>query len=187
MKTPAQVHGLGGVGGDGKHTRSSAPRTRKRKRTCSSAPAQHCIHACGGSGWVGKHTRSSAPAQHCIHARERGSAPAQAHPLSTASTHAAGGGWQAHPLKCTRSALHPRTRKRKRTCSSAPAQHCIHATRGPGFSLVWSPRVVRTCGRLVLTFEERPSSRSLPSARDTTHVERPCGRFLAKHAEKPAT
>ena len=35
-----------------------------------------------------------------------------------------------------------------------------------------------------LTFEERPSSRSLPSARDTTHVERPCGRFLYKARRK---
>ena len=39
----------------------------------------------GGRGGDGKHTRSSAPAQHCIHTRERGSAPA--------STHAGGGGW----------------------------------------------------------------------------------------------
>ena len=73
-------------------------------------------------GGDGKHTRSSAPAQHCIHAHERGSAPAQAHPLSTshawgrvgkhtaqvhplstASTHAKE---EAHLLKRTRSALH---------------------------------------------------------------------------------
>ena len=95
-------------GGDGEHT-------------CSSAPAQHCIHArdIGSApaeahlpGGDGKHTRSSAPAQHCIHAREicsalhprmrvggMASTPAQVHPLSTVS-----GEWQAHPLKCTESA-----------------------------------------------------------------------------------
>ena len=87
----------------------------------------------GGEGGDGKHTRSSAPAQHCIHTRERAthaveggvgggmvSTPAQVHPLSTASTHAKA---EAH---------FPRTRKRKRTCSSAPAQHCIHACGGGG-------------------------------------------------------
>ena len=63
----------------------------------------------GRTGGDGKHTRSSALAQHCIHTRE-----------SVRGGGAGGGGW----LKCTHSALHPHTRKRKRTC--------IHACGGGG-------------------------------------------------------
>ena len=69
VSTPAQVRplstvggwgGLAGGGGNGKHTRPSAP-------------AQRCFHACGrvarrGGGWGGgngRRTRSGAPARHC--------------------------------------------------------------------------------------------------------------------------
>ena len=98
----------------------------------------------------GKHTRSSAPAQHCIHACQMVSTPVQVHAFQMVSTPA-----QAHqlmpakcPLKCTRSALYPCLPNGKHTAevhalsivamagapaqahplrSSAPAQHCIHA------------------------------------------------------------
>ena len=46
------------------------------------------------------------------HARQMVRTPAQAHPLGTAHTHA---NWQAHPLKCTRSALRTRMSYGKNT------------------------------------------------------------------------
>ena len=101
--TPAQVRPL------------STASTHREK---GSAPAS--THA-GGCALL---RRCSAQAhQRCIHACGGGGG--------------VGGGWgggdgKHTPLKCTRSALHPRTRKRKRTCSSAPAQHCIHACGGGG-------------------------------------------------------
>ena len=67
-----------------------------------------------------KHTRSSAPAEHCIHACQMVGAPVQVHPLSTVK-------FFSHPFKCTRSALYPCLPNGKHTRSSAPAQHCIHA------------------------------------------------------------
>ena len=45
-------------------------------------------------------------------------------------------------------------------------------------------RVARKAGRFALAFEEHPCSRSLPSTRDTTRVERPCDRFLSKARRK---
>ena len=57
-------------------------------------------------------TRSSAPAQHCIHARERGSAPSPAQHC----THTCGGSWGGAGGG-----------DGKHTRSSAPAQHRIHA------------------------------------------------------------
>ena len=52
----------------------------------------------------GKHTRSRAPAQHCTHASQMVSTPAQVHPLSTVSLPG----------------------NSRHTSSRAPSQHCIH-------------------------------------------------------------
>ena len=89
VRTPAQVHPLstasthaewqaggvgGGVGGDGKHTRSSAF-------------AQHCIHACHLISTPAQvHSLSTAPAQHCIHACQLVSTPAQVSTVSMPAT-----------------------------------------------------------------------------------------------------
>ena len=107
------------------------------KNTPSSAPAQHCIHARhmvttpastasmpGKCQAYGNNTRPSALAQHCIHARQMVRTPARARPLNTVSMP---GKWYEHPLKRTRSALHPCQANGKRTRSNAPTQHCMHA------------------------------------------------------------
>ena len=118
----------------------------------------------GPGGGDGKHTCSSDPAQHCIHARERGSAPAPAHPLSSASTHAGGvGGGDGRGMVSTPAQAHPLSTASTHAKEEA---HLLKRTRS-----ALHPRM-------------RGSSRSLPSTRDATHVERPCGRFLCKARRK---
>ena len=108
VSTPVQVHPLSTVSMAAKWEAHPLKRTRS------------ALYPCLPNG---KHTRSSAPAQHCTHACQMVSTPVQVHPLSTVSMAAK---WEAHPLKRTRSALYPCLPNGKHTRSSAPAQHCIH-------------------------------------------------------------
>ena len=61
--------------------------------------------------------------QHCIHASQLVRTPVQAHPRGAVSLPAK---WED---KCTRTALYPCQPNGKNTRSSAPAQHCIHASK----------------------------------------------------------
>ena len=125
------MHPLSTVSMPGTRSEHPLKRTRSALHPCQ-AHARSALYPCQAHG---KNTRSSAPAQHCIHARHMVRTPAQVHPLSTVSMP---GTRSEHPLKRTRSALHPcQAHARsalypcqahgKNTRSSAPAQHCIHA------------------------------------------------------------
>ena len=101
----SSVGARSGLGLTGARERSKSLKIVRLPRNL--APGRTGFLVCGRGG-------GSAPAQHCIHARESGSALAQAHQRCIHAC-GGGGGWGGWG------------RDGKHTRSSAPARHCIHA------------------------------------------------------------